>query len=234
MGGLGYATQSVLYLGALTYADASLVALLFCLYPLMVMVLAIVLRTDRPSVRRGVALVVALVGVSLVLGGAGSGGIDPVGSLLALASAAVYTTYILIGDRLATINHLAFATLVCTGAFLTFSVAGLVRGMPDFSFEPRGWLWLTLIALVSTVASIGLFFAGLARVGATVASLLSIIEPVVTVASAALVFGESLSALQVLGAALVLATVLVAQLPSRGSRGRPTTAADEPALAAAH
>lgn len=215
MGGIGYAAQAVLYLSALTHSDASLVALLFCLYPLMVMVAAIALRTDRPSARRGAALAVALAGVALVLGGAGAGRIDPLGSLLALGSAAVYTAYILVGDRLSTINHLAFAALVCTGAFVTFALSSLVRGIPDFAFETRGWLWLGLIAVVSTVASIVLFFAGLSEVGPTVASLLSIVEPVVTVTSAAIVFGETLSAVQMLGGALVLFTVLVAQLPPR-------------------
>jgi drug/metabolite transporter (DMT)-like permease len=214
MGAVGYAAQAGLYFAALTRVDASEVALVFSIYPLLVMVMAVVTRREPPTRRRAVGLVVALTGVALVLGGASTGSFDLAGSACALGSAVVYTTYILVGDRVAGTDPLAFATLVCCGAFGTFVVWSVLHGVPDLGFAARGWLWLVLIALVSTVGAILLFFAGLTRVGPTVASLLSIVEPVVTVASAAAVFGESLSPQQVLGGALVLGTVLFVQWPA--------------------
>jgi len=71
-----------------------------------------------------------------------------------------------------------------------------------------GWGWLACLALVSTVAAISLFFAGLDQVGPTAASILATVEPLVTVLLAFLVFGETLGPLQLLGGALVLAAVL--------------------------
>ena len=68
--------------------------------------------------------------------------------------------------------------------------------------------WLACIAVVSTVAAISLFFAGLRRVGPTTASILSTVEPLVTVLLAFLVFGETLTGVQLLGGALVLGAVL--------------------------
>ena len=59
---------------------------------------------------------------------------------------------------------------------------------------PEGWGWIGAIALVSTVGAILAFFAGLARVGPSAAAILSVFEPVVTVALAAAAFGESLAA----------------------------------------
>lgn len=228
MGCVGYAAQSGLYLAALTRVDASQVALVFSGYPLLVMVMAVATRRERPSRKRGVAAVVALVGVALVLGGTSAGGFDLVGSACALGSAVVYTSYILVGDRVAAADPLTLAALVCTGAFGTFVVWSALHGAPDLGFAARGWLWLVLLAVVSTVAPILLFFAGLARVGPTVASLLSIIEPVVTVLAAALVFGESLSAQQAVGGALVLGTVVLVQWPARPRSGRrPGTPTDQ-------
>jgi len=75
------------------------------------------------------------------------------------------------------------------------------------------WFWLVTLSLVSTVGAIIFFFAGLARLGPSVASILSVLEPVVTVGLAAAVFGESLSAGQLLGGLLVLAAVVVVQWP---------------------
>ncbi|CAI9419151.1 DMT family transporter [Nocardioides sp. T2.26MG-1] len=220
MGAVGYAAQAGLYFAALTRVDASEVALVFSVYPLLVMTMAVLTRREPPTRRRALGLVVALTGVALVLGGASAGTFDLAGSACALGSAVVYTVYILVGDRVAGTDPIAFATLVCCGAFATFAVWSGLHGAPDLAFAARGWLWLSLIALVSTVGAILLFFAGLARVGPSVAALLSIIEPVVTVTAAALVFGESLSPQQVLGGALVLGTVLFVQWPGGRDTGR--------------
>ena len=81
----------------------------------------------------------------------------------------------------ADVSPLALTALVCTGATGTFLVAGFLRGGTDLGFAPAGWFWLGALALVSTVGAILLFFAGMARVGPSVASILSILEPVVTV-----------------------------------------------------
>ncbi|MDZ5661745.1 DMT family transporter [Nocardioides sp. S-58] len=213
MGAVGYAAQAGLYFGALTRVDASQVALVFCVYPLLVMVAAVLTGRERASRTRGAALAVALLGVALVLGGASADGFDTGGAALALGSAVVYSVYILVGDRVAAADPLAFAALVCCGAFGTFAVWSAARGVPDLTFPATGWLWLLLIALVSTVAAIVLFFFGLARVGPTVASILSIVEPVVTVTGAALVFGESLSVRQACGGLLVLWAVAIVQWP---------------------
>jgi drug/metabolite transporter (DMT)-like permease len=219
MGVFGYAAQSALYFSALARIDASLVALILYLYPILVMVTAIALRRERASRRRVWALAIALLGIGLVLSGAVAGRFDWLGLLLALGAPIVYTGYILVGDSLtADVPPLALTALVCIGAFGTFLVLGLFRGI-NLDFAPIGWLWLAAVALISTVAAILLFFAGMARVGPSIASILSIFEPVVTVASAAVVFGEQLTATQWIGGVLVLSAVLVVQWRS-SSTGR--------------
>jgi drug/metabolite transporter (DMT)-like permease len=102
------------------------------------------------------------------------------------------------------------SALVCSGAAVTLTLGSALLG----EFRPgeltaAGWGWLAALALVSTVAAVSLFFAGLRRVGPTTASILSTAEPVVTVLLAFLVFGELLGAVQLLGGALVLGAVLV-------------------------
>ena len=214
MGALGYAAQSASYFAALDRIDASLLTLILYVYPVLVMVGAVALGRERWSRRRLVALGLALAGIVLVLVGAASGRFDWVGAGLGLVAALVYTAYILAGDRLlAGIAPLTLTTLVCCGAATTYVLATVVRGGPSLDVGLAGWGWLLTLALVSTVAAIVLFFAGLARVGPSVASILSVLEPVVTVGLAAAVFGESLTRGQLLGGMLVLAAVLVVQWP---------------------
>jgi drug/metabolite transporter (DMT)-like permease len=91
-----------------------------------------------------------------------------------------------------------------------------------------GWGWLACLAVVSTVAAISLFFAGLRRVGPTTASILATVEPLVTVLLAFLVFGEALGAVQLVGGALVLAAVpaLHVNTPRRRRARAPAVAAE--------
>jgi drug/metabolite transporter (DMT)-like permease len=103
------------------------------------------------------------------------------------------------------------ATLVCTGAAVTLLTGSIALG----EFRPgdmsaAGWGWLLCLAAVSTVTAISLFFAGLERVGPTMAAILSTVEPLVTVLLALIVLGERLGAIQLLGGALVLAAVVPA------------------------
>ncbi len=232
MGAAGFALQAGLYFSALTRLDASLVALILYVYPVLVMAGAILLRRERASVRRCSALVTALAGIGLVLAGAASGGFDLTGALLALGAALTYSVYILVGDGLtADLPPLALSALVCCGAFGTFAVAGTVRGTTDLGFAPAGWWWLVAIATISTVGAVLCFFAGLVRVGPSKAAILSILEPVVTVASAALVFGETLTAPQAVGALLVLGAVVIVQCTGWPRRRRAVAARRGPATA---
>ena len=225
MGAIGYAAQASLYFAALERMDASLLSLLLYTYPAMVTVAAIAIGREAPTARRLVAVAVASLGTVLVLAGAASGALDPVGTLLAVAAACTYTAYILVGDRVTgDVPALAMATLVACGATATCSVGAVLRGGPDLAMPASGWAAIVAIALVSTVVAIIAFFAGLARVGPSTASILSTFEPVVTISLAALVFGEALSLIQGLGAALVLGAVVLLAAPARRRARAPETA----------
>jgi drug/metabolite transporter (DMT)-like permease len=225
LGAVGYATQSGLFFGALHRLDASLLALVLYTYPAWVTLGAFALGRERPTRRRLISLALASAGLVVVLAGASSGRFDALGAAMGLGAALAYTTYILVADRAgAQMPPLTLSALVCFGAIITFALVGETSGQLDTSFEGEGWLWLALIAVVSTAMPIAAFFAGLARVGPSTASILSTFEPVVTVTLAYLAFSERLSAVQLVGASMVLgaAVLLTATRSAAAPRvGRP-------------
>ncbi|HEV7847600.1 MAG TPA: DMT family transporter, partial [Thermoleophilaceae bacterium] len=150
-------------------------------------------------------------GLVLVLANAKAGALDGAGALLALGAAMVYTTYILVGQGIAgRIRPSVLSALVCTGAAVSLTVGSALLGdLRPGEVSIEGWGWLASIAVVCTVLAVSLFFAGLKRVGPTTASILSTVEPMVTVLLAFLVFGELLGPLQLVGGAFVIAAVLV-------------------------
>lgn len=218
LGAVGYGAQAGAYFAALKRIDASLLSLLVYTYPVLVTVAAIALGREAASRRTALALALASTGLVLVLAGAGSGALDAVGTVLGLTAAAVYTAYILISDGVTErVGALPLSTLVCTGAAVTLTSAGLAFGDLDpGAVTAAGWGWLVSLAVISTVGAIGLFFAGLSRVGPSAASILSTLEPVVTVGLAFAVFGESLGPAQLAGGAMVLLAVLAVRAPAPG------------------
>jgi len=212
-----YALQAGAYFAALPRMDAGLLSLLVYLFPAFVTVAAIALGRESADTRRVGALAIALTGLVLVLAGAETGGLDPLATALGIAAALVCTVYILVSGSIANrMSPQLFSTLVCTGAAVTLTAGSAALGqLQPGAVTAPGWGWLTCLALVSTVAAISLQFAGIARVGPTVASILCTVEPVVTVVLAFVVFGEVLGAAQLLGGGLVLAGVIVLQLRPR-------------------
>jgi drug/metabolite transporter (DMT)-like permease len=211
LGACGYAAQAGCFFAALDRIDASLLSLLLYSFPAMVAVSAIVLGRERADGRRLGALALASGGLVLVLASAKAGALDPVGTALGFVAALVYTTYILVSEGIAgRIRPTLLSALVCTGAAVSLTIGSAAVGdLHPGEVTVAGWGWLTGIAVVSTVGAVSLFFAGLKRVGPTTASILSTVEPVVTVVLAFLVFGELLGMVQLLGGALVIAAVLI-------------------------
>src|SRR3954470_16258106 len=93
LGAFGYSLQAGCYFVALERVDASLLSLLLYTFPAIVAVAAVALGREHMTRRRLAALALALGGLVLVLAGAGTGALNPLGAALGLAAALVYSTY---------------------------------------------------------------------------------------------------------------------------------------------
>ncbi|MDA8202841.1 MAG: DMT family transporter [Chloroflexi bacterium] len=103
--------------------------------------------------------------------------------------------------------------LMMLGTWLVVAALAVASGervLPG-QIPPAAWPGLIGIAVFATAVAIQAFYAGVSRLGAARAALVSTLEPVFTVSLAVLLLGERLAPLQVLGGALVVAAVLLAQ-----------------------
>jgi drug/metabolite transporter (DMT)-like permease len=211
MGGVGYVGQALGYFTALQHASAGLVALLLYLYPVLVSLLAAVFLGEHLTWRKAALLAVSFGGTALTIG---SGTGTPLGIVLGVAAAVIYSIYITVGGRfLGRADSVGVSAVVCLSAA---AVIGLGAGLspPVFPADTAGWMALAAVALVSTVVAILSFFAGLRRVGASRAAILSTLEPVVTIGLAAWLLSEPILPLQAAGGAMILvAAILVARNP---------------------
>ncbi|GAB3242182.1 DMT family transporter [Chitinimonas naiadis] len=216
MGAIGYAGQAFSYFSALRYASASLTALLLYTFPVIVTLIAAVWLREPLTRRKIVALLLACGGLALTVGDALSGSVT--GIAFGLSAALIYSVYIAVGTRLTPqAGAIASSALVMLGGTLTFALVSIVHA-PALPQTGGGWLAIVAIGLLCSVIAALAFFAGLARLGASEAAMLSTFEPVVTVVLAACLLGERLTASQWIGGAVIIAAVLLlARSPASGT-----------------
>ena len=221
MGALGYAVQATLFFSALTRISASLTGLLLYLYPALVTVGAVLLGRHRATRLTVLGLALAVGGTVLIVG-LPAGRVDALGVALGLAAAVWYSGYILIGERvIGDVDPLVTSVYVSGGAALSFVVVGggLLRRLDFDGIEAGGWWALVGIALLATALAIATFFAGMALIGSTWASITSSWEPVCTVILSVLILDDRLTAGIVVGGLCVVVGAIV--LPLVGERPLP-------------
>ena len=234
--GVVYLGNSSTYYAALETVSASLAALIVYIYPAIVAVLT--LRVGRPleGRRAWLALGLALLGVVLAIGGIPTGTAPPlIGLLQAIASPVIYSIWIIaqarlsgersdrVGDASTDGTDVATAgALMMTSTAVGFWVIALVGGTPVRPDQIPGDAWpgIVAVAVISTFVAIQTFSAGSRRIGAAQASLISTVEPVWTITLAAILLGERLGPIQLVGGVLVIGGVIVAQL-SHGTASDP-------------
>ena len=197
--------------------------LLLYTYPTIVTLLAWIFFRERLTARKVVALSVASVGTLLVLGilsqllgfggGQGLGNLDLLGVVWALAAAVIYSAYIIAGARYAArVEPIFSSAIIITSAAVVYLVRGSVAGELTKRFQcAKGAALAAATAPISTVVAISAFFAGLKIVGPSRASIISTIEPAVTVGLAGLVLHEPLTLEQIAGGVLIVSAVLILQ-----------------------
>ena len=206
MGGIGYAGQSYLYLTAIKYASAGLVALLLYLYPFFVAILSMIFLKEKLTRTKAIALVIALCGTALTVGPVSG---QLIGAVMAIVAALGYSIYIIVGANVMKhVSPFQSSAVIFTSASVVYGVLTFSNGihLPQTNF---GWMVIAGIVVVSTIIPVTTFLAGLERVGPTNAAMLSTVEPIVTVLLATILFGDKLLPIVLIGGALILIAVVI-------------------------
>jgi drug/metabolite transporter (DMT)-like permease len=77
------------------------------------------------------------------------------------------------------------------------------------------WLFLLIFAITSVLLPFSLYFAGLQHLDATSAIVASCLEPVFSILIAAVALGEVVRPVQTVGIIIVLAAIVLVQMPDR-------------------
>jgi len=234
----GYGAASICFFFALKFADASVVAVLLYAYPALVTIASWLFLGEKATWQRGLAVVITFVGCALVVGLLGGPvTVSVPGILLGLGAAVGYTLFNLLSDRwLPGRSQLVMMGytfgIAAVGAVVVSIVIALIesgRGSAPFaprlasavsslspaSWQPQVWVLLAAIVVVPTFIAVVLYLQGIRGLGPSQAAVISTLEPLFTIALARVVLHEQLVAVQWLGAFLVLAGVVFAEISAR-------------------
>lgn len=213
MGGMGYAGMAGLYLWSVRFIPASLASLVFYSFPLLVTLISILTHQEIISGIKLLGLASSSLGLMLVLG-LNYGVASLMGLWIAFCAAAVHSLNVIVGNRmLKSMTPLLSTAGITSGAALTYGLIALPSGF-TWQLSLTTWLGIAGISIFSTIIAMLAFYKGMQLVGASTASILSMLEPVMTGVLAYFFLGERLTLLQGLGGGLViLGGVIVARIP---------------------
>ena len=206
--GAGLAAYQLAYFTAVARAGVSIATLVALgLAPLLIAVGAVLLGHGRPSRTTLAALLVALVGLTLLVGvsaGTDAGTAVLLGAVLAAGSALGYAVVTLASGGLPAGVPVTLAGFAGGAVLLTPVV--LAAGA-RFPADPVAIAVLLYLGLVPSALAYALFFTGVRTLPGAVASIVTLLEPLTATVLATAFLGERLAPGAVAGGLLLLAAV---------------------------
>lgn len=218
--GLLIACAGITNFAAIAFIPVSLAILIFYTYPLVTLILHSIVERRAPGAFDYLAFACAFAGLALILE-ISLDALNVTGVALALAGALTAGAHLVVAQhamRVARVRVVIFH--MSLSACLISGLATLAAG--QFSIPapgPGGWLLAYVVA--AFCIGMGAMLAGVRMIGPVRTSIIMCMEPPVVIGCAYVLLGERLSVVQLIGALLVIAGIIVVQ--SRDpSRPQPT------------
>jgi drug/metabolite transporter (DMT)-like permease len=208
------------FFNAVQHLSVGVALLLEYLAPIIVIGWVWITKGARPSVQTLLGAAVALIGAAVVIDVFGSAEISAVGVAWGLAAAACLAVYFVISERAdGDLHPVVLAASGLTVSAVVIGALGLVGVLPlQFSAsnavvaDQSVNVWLPVVVLVSTVIAYLTGIAAITLLGPTIGSLVALTEVLCAVVAAWILVGESVTALQAVGGAAIIAGLVLARL----------------------
>ncbi len=212
LGIFGGALPIVLLYLSYNYISIGLATTLHFIYPLIIVLASAFLYHEKMTKFKLIAVVLVTVGIFLFADIKNAS--DKAGIILALLSGVFYSFYVIYMERsglddMDPAKFTFYTMLIMSVTTLVFGYA--VHGL-SFDLTPGAWVFSMLISLLVTLLAIPLFQRGVKYEGAATAGIMSTFEPITSVAMGAVFLGEIVGGAQMLGGAMILSGVIMAEI----------------------
>ncbi|WP_298816398.1 DMT family transporter [Chloroflexus sp.] len=211
--GAAFAGYQVAYFAAIPYLGVAAAVLInICSAPIFTALLARAFLGERLRASAWLAIGGAVLGAAMLVGGAPqvqSTADLVIGALLALTAGFSYSLVVL-GARLiaASYHPVVPVALSFTFGAVLLLPAALTTGLV-VTYPPLGWLVLIYLSIVPTALAYALYVRGMRSVRATTAATITLLEPLGSALLAILLLGERFTVPGMIGAALLIASIVI-------------------------
>lgn len=208
--GIFFVATAILYFLAIKHLSAGLATVILFAHPALVAVLAVIFYHERFGTAQAIGLILALLGLIFISGlHEGNVALSLLGLILSILSAAAYAVYVLLGQK--SVKTDGVWTITFTVALMGLVILAIIfpRDLPALLFITPYQLFMGFgMAFLGTILPIVLLLKGMQKLGASISSLLSIIEVPFSLLFSYLVLGEVLTPMQVVGTILIIISTI--------------------------
>ncbi len=208
----------LLTLGLLTsviFIEVSLTILIFCLYPIYVLLFSIIVDKEKISLTVKILFFVTFLGIILVIGPSFKV-INIVGILLAFLASLGSTSMIIVNQKMSIKGISPIPINIFINVFNTFFFFVILKIFfsLNFNFDISIYLLILIPSVCYSFALLSQLIA-IPKIGQSYTALFLYLEPVVGVLGAVFLLKENLETYQMIGASIVIISLLSASFISR-------------------
>ena len=209
--GMAMGINWILLFEAYKYTTVSVATLSYYFAPVLVTLVCPLLFAEKMGPKQWICFAMSTLGIVLITGiGDLSGGSNHMkGILFGLGAAVFYAAVILLNKFIKGVAGIQRTFLQFLAAILILiPYVAFSGGMTLQRLDALGWICLLIVGLIHTGITYCLYFSALKELPGQEAAILSYIDPLVAVLISVFVLGEQMTAVQLIGGALILGFTL--------------------------
>ena len=196
---------------AYKHIGVSLSSLLVYCAPVTVAMLSPILFKEKLTLFKIAGFVIVFSGVVMVNGEIAASDGSIWGMFCGIMSAVAYFCIIVFNKQAKNIRGMENAVVQLIGCFIVIAAFLGARQLFVIHIPPEAWPWILELGVVNTGVACYLYFSSLPELPVQTISAFSYVEPLSAVFFAALLLGEKMTVIQIIGAVCIIGGAMIAQ-----------------------
>lgn len=210
--GVAMGTSWMFLYEAYQQIGVSLSSLLYYCGPVIVMILSPLIFREKLTAPKLFGFATVLVGIFLVNGNATQSSSNPWGLFCGAMSAVMYFFMVTLNKQSKNISGMENSVIQLVVSFLTVAVfMGIKQGFV-LDVPVSAWGWILVLGIVNTGIGCYLYFSPLAKLPVQTVAVCGYLEPLSAVVFAALLLGEKMTVIQIVGAVCIIGGAMIGEL----------------------
>ena len=211
--GIAMAFNWICLFEAYRFTGVAVGTLCYYMAPVIVVILSPIFLKEKLTGINVSSVLAAVIGAVLISGVVSGSAKSAKGILLGLAAAALYSTVIMFNKFVKNLSPIetTFVQLL-TAAVTMIPYILLTEDVTEFVFDRRSVIFTLIVGIFHTGIVYMIYFSSVQKIPAQTTAVFSYIDPVTAIILSAVVLGERLDAVQLIGTFLILAATLFNEL----------------------